>query len=324
MYLVYSNVGGTIMEAELFCMADDLAGSTLLKGLISTYLDPSITLHVYNVERYPEPSRLASRYEQLLQASLPPALGESLSVTSMNYYAYRVYIRIYYGTKFLSFYLDNGLEQFLPALAIRDRMVLMPQGYGKFLKKMSPLKEVGVQYNLHEWDFSDEEELTKAISLVAKELQQEIRHEVRAYSSFIQGVINVKQVADQLQLPPALLTRVFKEETDAISAMYQRLSCDLEQQTLLLGRWTKTVLVVRNESDKVFRGVTVKAVGPIELLPRNITVDLLAHSIVPIEISIRPLDPGEFPLEISFVLQEDRALEDWLPVHYIWVQSIVP
>jgi hypothetical protein len=312
------------MEAELFCMTDDVSGSTPLKRLISTYLDPSITLHVYNVERHPERSRLASRYEQLLQASLPPALGESLSVTTMDLYVYRVYIRIYYRTEFYSFYPNHGLDLFLPALAIRNRMVFIPRGQGKFLEKISPKKEVGVQYDLHEWNFSDEAALTEAIRLVAQELQQEIRHEVRAYSRFIQGVINVKQAADHLQLPLALLTRAFKEETDAIAAVYQLLSCDLEQKTLLQGRWTKTVLVVRNKSDKDLRGVMVTVAGPMELLPRNIKVDLPGHSTIPIEGAVRPLDPGDFPLEIAFALQEDRALEDWLPVHHIWMKSLAP
>ncbi len=334
------------MEAEFFCMTDDVPRARLMKRLISTYLDSSITLHVHDVENNPKRGELARRYEQLMQASIPPELGLSLSVAMMDWYINRVYIQIYWPiltkgywseiegssvffkgyevTELLSFYRHGGLELFFPALAIRDRMVLMPRGQGKLLEKVGSEKEVEVQYNMHEVNFSDDAALDEAIRLIAQELQQEVRHEVRAYSSFIQGVINVKQAAADLQLPPALLTRAFKEETDAIAAMYQLLSCELGQKTLLQGRWTKTVLVVRNESDKEFREVMVKIAGPVELLPRNIKVDLPAHSTVPIDVSVRPPDPGDFPLEIAFALQEDRALEDWLPVHHIWVESMAP
>lgn len=220
----------------------------------------------------------------------------------------------------------RGLELFLPALAIRDHMILMPSGQSKLLEQVnSEYKQaVDVIYDVFEVDFNDDAALDEAIRLVAQKLMQEIRHEMRAYSSFIQGGINVKQATTDLQLPPALLTRAFKEETDALAAVYQLLSCDLGQKTLLQGHWTKTVLVVRNEFDKEFREVMVKIAGPVELLPSNIKVDLPAHSTVSIDVSVKLPDPGDFPLEIAFAMQEDWALENWLPVHHIWVQSTAP
>lgn len=74
------------MKAEFFCLTGDVPRAELLKKLISTHIDPSITLTVYDIEKGYERWQLASRYEQLIQASIPPALGLSLLVTTLDWF----------------------------------------------------------------------------------------------------------------------------------------------------------------------------------------------------------------------------------------------
>jgi hypothetical protein len=256
-----------MMEAEFFCLAGDAPRAGLLKRLISDYLDPSISLTVHNIQEGPSYERglLARRYEQLMLASIPPALGLTLSVTTMDWFEYAVYVKIYWPvltqgywsemegnaaffegyevTRQLSFsYESGGLKPFFPTLAIRDRMVLMPSGQGKLLEQVGSEKSVDVKYDVLEVDFDDDAALDQALRSVAQELQQEIRHELRAYSGFVQGVVDVEKAAVNLGLPPALLAKAFMEEAHAAAAIYQLLSCDLGQKTLIQGRWTRTTL----------------------------------------------------------------------------------
>jgi hypothetical protein len=337
------------MEAEFFCLTRDVLRVKLLKKLISTHIDPSITLTIHNIEEGPidERRKLGYRYEQLMQASIPPALGLSLSVTMLDWYKSRVYIELYWSILFEGYWSEregtseffegyqtirwlrysangDGLQPFLPALAIRDHMVLVPSGQSEVLERVGSEKAVDVEYDVLGVDFSDDAALDQALSSVARGLMQEIGDETRAYSRFVQGVVDVEKTAADLRVPPSLLAKAFREEVDSASAIYRLLSCDLGQKTLIQGRWTKTTLAVRNGSDKELREAMVKISGPVELLPRNIKVDLPANSLVSIDVSIRPPDPGDFPLEIAFVLQEEEVLEKWLPVHHIWVQSMAP
>jgi hypothetical protein len=102
--------------------------------------------------------------------------------------------------------------------------------------------------------------------------------------------------------------------------VYNRLKCEFNLKKVSLDRWNKVMLVIANKSDMNLADLTVEISGPVQILPSRIQVNLPAQSTVEVPIAIFPQNPGDFPLEITFVQPEDKVLSDWLPVHYIWVE----
>jgi hypothetical protein len=340
------------MDADFFYLGTPSITPARLLAMIATHVDPSIALRRWdaNTKDYRERAAIGTRYAQLLQASIPPEHSMSLDVvTDMDLFGGRIYIRVYwpiliqeywqyegdvpviYGGYSMqmhaSFFMHNqGLAPFFPALAIRDRMVIVPKGQNRVLK--GSLEDQGALAKLRpdvaEADFSDEAKLDQAVAAVGHGLRTELRHELRAYGSFRKpGAWDLADAATHLGVTLSFLQRALQQEAPKATRLYEQLSCEFSSTEVTAGRWNKVMLKIRNDSDVDLAELTAQVIGPAEVLPSRIPAAVKARSSTEVPIAVKPSDPGAFPLEIAFLLPEDQVLADLLPRHQIWLESVV-
>ncbi|AVH60476.1 MULTISPECIES: hypothetical protein [Streptomyces] len=340
------------MEAEFFGYNPEEWVSARLLELVARHIDPTIALQINdaNTVNHRRRTEIGNRYAKLLYASIPPDLGVSIEVhTDLDIMNSRVYVRIYwpmiqwrnwqpfgggqgygsqiYGYQEVNFFADGkGLQYFLPALAIRNRMVLVPAGQNSVFEATDEEDEVGpLQRDVIEVDFSDDAALEAAVIETGRMLRRELRREVAAYASFQQpGSWTYLDAAAHLEVPVGFVKRALQEEGEATEKAYRLLRCDIDQERIRHGRWTKIRLQVRNDSDLDFPDVTVTVSGPVQVLPAMISATLPAQETTIVELALNPADIGEFPIEIAFVLPEDQILAEWLPIHHVWLESLEP
>jgi hypothetical protein len=216
----------------------------------------------------------------------------------------------------------KGLELFFPSLAVRDRMVLVPGGQGALLAKLGTQEAdlPDLPRDIIEVDFSDRAALERAVTTLSQQLVAEIRREVAAYMSVHHAPnLDVPTLLAELGVSQALFERSMKEE----ASVYEQVSFELGERKFIQGRWKKTGLLVRNNSSAHIAQIRITISGPAEVEPREIFVEIPAHSEVVREVSIRATGPGDFPLSIA-VLQSQHeglisAFAHWLPP--IWLES---
>jgi hypothetical protein len=338
------------MKAEVFCLDRDLAAAEMLKELLRDKLDQSITLTVHKVEEGPawEREPLTTQYGRLLQASFPPSSDMSVDVGTQDWFEERVYLSITWrmyamgrweevgGTSVFFESYDmyrslecmsaphKGLELFFPALALRDRMVLVPAGQDALLTRLvTPADNAeDVPRDVLEVDFRDREALERAVTTLSQRLVAETRREVAAYLSVHPGAeLDVSALVAELGVSPALFERSMKEE----ASVYEQLSVELQEKKFIQGRWKKTGLLIRNNSSVHIAQIRVEISGPAEVQPQEIFIEIPPHSEVVQDVSIRAPDPGEFPLSIAVLLpQHERlasAFAHWVPPTHIWLES---
>jgi hypothetical protein len=340
------------MEAEIFCLSRDLAAASVLRELLTTHIDKSITLTVHNIEEGTalERAPMARRYTQLLQATIPPDSGISVSVTAMDWFMNRVYMGIYWpmsvagswaevaGTSvFFESYTvwrsihcqarpDHGSELFFPALALRDRMVLVPTGQDVLLTQagLTPADVAGglLPRDVLEVNFHDRNAVENAVTALSQRLVAETRREIMGYLAVHPGAtIDVAALSAELGVGPALFARSMKEE----ASVYETLSFELTERRFVPGDWTRTSLLVRNNSATPIPRVRVKISGPADIEPREILIEIPPDTEVVHDVSVRAFDPGEFPLSITVLLPQGiltSAFADWQPPPtYLWLKS---
>jgi len=340
------------MDADFFYVETPSIDPARLLAMIAAHVDPSIALRAWdaNTKDYRKRAAIGTRYAQLLQASIPPEHSLSLDVsTNMDLFGGRIYIRVYwpiliqeywqyegdipviyggYSTEMhASFFMHNhALTPFFPALAIRNRMVIVPKGQNRALK--GPLKNQNAFAKLRpdvtEVDFSDEAKLDQAVVAVGHGLRAEFRHELQAYGSFRKpGAWDLADAATHLGVPMGFLQRALQQEAPKATRLYEQLSCEFSSTEVTTGRWNKVMLKIRNDSDADLAELTAQVIGPAEVLPTRIPAAVKARSSTEVPIAVKPSDPGAFPLEIAFLLPEDQILADLLPRHQIWLESTV-
>jgi len=318
------------MEAEIFYLKDDDASIPLLKQLLRTHIYPNLklTLHEFEKSSYVrDMSQIGLRYVKLLQASIPPEKGLGLSFKKLATFGDRFYIECYYTFSFFSYGHSLWAKElsniFFPAVAIKNRMLLIPGSLGEQLKcgniistPFFPFEKGGVL----EVNFGDTDALNKALVRVGKSLQAELLQELRAYAIY-QDLrdINLSKIAEDLGVDMMFIQHSLKAE--AIERIiYNQLKCEFSLKKFSLNRWNKVMLVIANKSDINLSDLTVSISGPVQIRPTRIRMNLPAQSSGEVPIAVFPQNPGDFPLEITFVQPEDKVLIDWLPIQYIWVE----
>jgi hypothetical protein len=339
------------MDADFFYVGTPRITPARLLAMIAAHVDPSIALraHDANTKDYRERAAIGRRYAQLLQASIPPQLSLSLNVdTDMDLMGARIYIRVYwpiliqeywqydggipviYGGYSMqghaSFFLHNqGLTPFFPALAIRDRMVIVPEGQNRVLKGSLEDQDAlaKLRPDVTEVNFSDEAKLDQAVAAVGHSLRAELRHELRAYGSFRKpGAWDLADAATHLGVTLGFLQRALEQEAPKATRLYEQLSCEFSGTEVITGCWNRVMLKIRNDSDVDLAELTAQVIGPAEVLPARISAAVKARSSTEVPVAVKPSDPGAFPLEIALLLPEDQVLADLLPRHQIWLESI--
>jgi hypothetical protein len=342
------------MDAELFCLNSSIDTAGLLLRSLNDFVDPTISLKVLNAdtEAFTEREEIGRRYTKLLYASIPPDRELNIeAVTRIELFGNRIYVRIYWPMLVEGYYSypgvselvrgmywshyerqfhaqGRGLEQFLPALAIRDRMVLVPKGQNETLESMGPNEPIRppLQRGVIEVDFEDPTELRRAFTAIGKELREELRNELRAYQSFhLSEQSDFDTVSARLGVPPSLLRRAIREQSDAKELIYKQLRCTVEPTTIVKDVQTRLSLRIDNPSELNLGKLRVQVRGPsngMEVNPERVNVNLDARASVSADFSVAATREGEFVLEVLFLDVDVDVPRDMLPMQQLWITSV--
>jgi hypothetical protein len=217
---------------------------------------------------------------------------------------------------------DKRTDHLFPAVAIRERMVMVPKDLEKDLTdspELSPLFLPLETGGVVEVDFDDASALDKACARVGEMLRAEIVQEVRAYHSYHKVEdIDLSQMAKDLGVDRNFILDGLRVEAKEKS-VYTQLACSLDHDTLPLKYWTKVGLSIRNDSEEALADLEVRISGPAQIRPAKIRTSVGGHSVQQVMIAIRPDEEGDFPLEIMPLLPKDQLLSEWIPVHHVWL-----
>jgi hypothetical protein len=318
------------MKAEVFYMENQ---EGLVSGLaegLRRQLHPALPVELRKIawSQQREVIELGQRYVKLLQASIRPEKGFQLDITVLDHYGYRFYIYVYYAFSYYANkkFQESGLRVFFPAVAVRNRMALVPTGLGKELEfswneqLSSPFKPLEMG-GAAEVDFGDRPALDDALAQVARTARADLLQEVRAYASYQSpGELDLPAVARDLGVDLGFLNVLLK--TGGIERpFYRQLTCALDRQKIELGRWTRVNLEIRNDSEVSLTELAVTISGPVEIRPARLETDLPARSSRQLPVALKPTERGEFPLEVVLALPDDRVFSGWLPVQHLWLES---
>jgi hypothetical protein len=330
------------MDAQFFCLDRHESYGETIRGLLAVSLESSVALQVHNIDSARQLGHLTSLselYARLLVASTPPGQGLSVEVKTYDWLGESPYVHIYWHRHSnrppytwivdVPFFAQVDFPFFFPALAIRGQMVLVPRGQNDQLRRLggpSPMTpwEGSSQYHrdVIEVDFEDRADVENAVRSLADRLCQEVDHDVEAYRS-LHPKANLADIARSLEVDIGLLERRLQEAAGRADA-YKHLRLDVSPDTVSFGEWNRMELHISNQSTSGISNVLVLVSGPVDILPKQIEVDLAAHSVTTVPLSIKPENPGAFPLELKLVSASDELLERWLPSHPVWLTVKIP
>jgi hypothetical protein len=331
------------MDAQFFCLDRHESYGETIQGLLAASLESSVSMQVHNIDSARHLGGLTSfgeLYARLLVASTPPQQRLSVEVKTYDWLGQSPYVRIYWlahsnrppytWTVDVPFFEQGGFAFFFPALAIRGRMVFVPKGQNDVLQRLggtSPLTPWAETSPYHrdvvEVDFEDQADIESAVHSLAERLCQEVDRDVEAYR-ILHPKAKLADIARSLEVDIGLLERRLQEAAGRAGA-YSHLSLDLSTDTVSFGRWNRVELRISNQSTSEISNILIfVSPGPVDILPKQIGVDLAALSVTAVPLSIKPQEPGEFPLEFKLVLSSDELLERWLPSYPIWLKVAMP
>jgi hypothetical protein len=314
------------MKAEIFYASGQEDVEQSIRRQLSSRISPQIEVEGHPIsgsyadfDTVRKMYQQASRYVRLLQGSIPPSTRLQIGLTGES--AYGFYTYSVYADR--TFFFQEGFGNLLPALAIRDRMMLVPFGLSKrltgaeeLLSIFRPLEMGGVV----EVDFNNYGDLDAALSKAGEKLRAEVIQEFRAFASYRgREEIDFGKLAQELGVD----WRFIKDSLQARAremTFYNQLSCRLDVNSLPVERWTQLQLTVVNDSDVGLSGLAIDVAGPVQILPRRLEVDVGPHSSADLKVSIKAGEVGEFPLEFAFLLPGDQIFRDWMPVHHVWLE----
>lgn len=342
------------MDAELFCLTEhvELAGSLLRQ--LNTLVDPTIALKVHDIGTAASDERheIARRYTKLLHASIPPERELRIeAVTGLELFGNRIYLRVYWPMLVSGWYSypgvdelvwgmywgiyeqhfharGRGLELFLPALALRDRMVVVPRDQNEALEGMGRNEPAPppLQRGVIEVDFAASAETERAFERIGRELRSELRRELAAYRSFHPSEpLDLDAVSAHFGVPPALLQRAVRENADTRQQVHRQLRCTLNPTVVVRDLQTRITLQIENPSTVDLGRLRVQLRGPrtgLEVNPEQLEVELPAGATARADLSVAATREGEFALEVLFLDPVVDVPRDLLPVQQLWLTSV--
>lgn len=323
------------MDVEFFCLNQHESLGETIRRLIATRLDTNVNMKVSNIDSAGKRLGLVGgHYARLLAASTLPEQGLSIEVKAYDWRGRVPYVNIYWwiyvcGYTFLigkQYFEEGGFKHFFPAVAFRDRMILVPKGQNETLQELGrsspqlPGPEVpGHPRDIIEVDFENAAELDDAVSTLALELRQEIDHEIHAYRT-LHPATELEQIAQSLGFDIGFVSRLLREVAVGQADLYRNLGFNLSTNTIKFGEWNRLNLVITNKSESEIPRAVVICSGPAEIRPTRIEVNVRALCNTEVDLAIKAEEPGEFPLEFKLVPIGDDLLEQWLPIYNVWVK----
>jgi len=287
----------------------------------------NVTLRPITLQGEREAAELGRQYVKLLQASIRPDKGFKLDITVLEHSGYRFYIYVYYAFAYNANkkFQQDKLRVFFPAVAVRDRMALVPAGLGKELEQnwneqlTSPFKPLAIG-GPAEVSFGDPPAVKAAIAQVAQTTRDVLLREIRAYASHHNlADIDLPTMARDMDIDIGYLQHLFAAG-GIQHAFHNQLKCEIAPGKIVFDRWTKMTLSVRNDSDLSLSQLEAKVSGQVEIRPARLRLDVPAHSTGSVQFSLKPIDRGDLLLEVVLALPDEQVFSSWLPVQHLWLE----
>jgi hypothetical protein len=316
------------MDAEIFFHPNDQGKLQEITDVLSRRVYPGINVTCKKTghqmgEMWGGGSyKNACRYVQLLLASLSPDRELVLGAKEVSYGFY-IYSS-YFGQN--RAFQAEGARVLFPAVAVNDRMVLVPE---KLVQALTASEGIPLFKPL-EWgglldiDFNQAEQLDQGAQKVGEALRIEAAQMVHKFAAFHpQTSFDLNEVAKALGFDQAFLGDALKHQAES-HTFYGQLTCSLSRRDFAMNRWTRATLTIANASEVGLTKLIVDIRGPVRIRPERMETDVPALGTSEIDIAIQPQEEGEFPLEVVLTLPDDRALRDWLPITHLWLTTDRP
>jgi hypothetical protein len=328
---------GLLMDAQFFCLDQHRSLSETIRSLLAASLGSSVAMQVNSTDsarHLGDLTSLGELYARLLAASIPPEQGLSVKFKKYDRLRGSPYMHSnsppYTWTVSVPYFEEDTLAFFLPALAIRGRMALVPRGQNDVLQRLggtSPLSPWAgpseYRRDVIEVDFQDQVEIEDAVRSLAERVRREVDHDIGVYRA-LHPRAESPDIARSLEIDIDLLERQLRDAAGRANA-YCHLRLALSTETVSFGRWTPVELCISNQSSSKISNVSVSVFsGPADIVPKRIELDLAALSTTVIRLSVKQEEPSEFPLEFKLALPNDDLLERWLPSCPIWLKAEIP
>jgi hypothetical protein len=325
------------MDAQFFCLDQHRSLGETIRCLLAASLGSSVAMQVNSTDSARHLGSLTSLgelYANLLAASIPPEQGLSVKFKTYDWLRGAPYMHSnsppYSWTVSVPYFEEGTLAFFLPALAIRGRMALVPRGQNDVLQRLdgtSPLSPWAgpseYRRDVIEVDFQNQVDIEDAVRSLAERVRQEIDHDIGVYRA-LHPKAKPADIARSLEIDIDLLEQRLREAAGRAD-VYSHLQLALSTETVSFGRWTCVELRISNESGSKVSNVSVSVPsGPVDIVPKRIELDLAALSTTVVRLSVKQEEPSEFPLEFKLALPNDDLLERWLPSYPIWLKVEIP
>jgi hypothetical protein len=322
------------MKVELFYRASKHS-IDVLGDLLRRHLSPDVSLTAFNLDETDDLAKVATEYVKLIHAALPPSVV--LGVRQFEGFGRRVYFQVYYSLFTYPVSQDfHDFDQFVPAVAIRRKMALVPMGLSQALSRLDATYDRSISdvlmmnrligevltgsfgsEGLIEVDFGAGDRLAESVRQLNARLRRDLVDELRNYAVHHPEELDLEKAASDLDVDAGFMARIRSELVH--EDFYGRLGCELRPQEVALAQWTRMSLSIRNQSDQ-HADVEVVLTGPIEILPKRLRLRVAGNSTGVVEFALKATEKGEFPLEVVLALADNKQIAQWLPVFYIWIR----
>jgi len=192
------------------------------------------------------------RYSKLIHASILPAHGISLYLKEMESMIYDFYINVYYKLSSSGVLPIRDLECFFPAVAIRDRMVLVPNGLGNVAKGILFVDNIFLPMEsggLFEVNYYNQLEIKNRLYQIGESIRSEFLRDLKMYARYqnIQD-ISLPKLAQDLSVGLDFIMYIISMGA-TVGTCYNQLTCEFSVDKVQLNRWTKLVLTIENHSE---------------------------------------------------------------------------
>lgn len=314
------------MKVELFLGDDAPVVEVAVRESLAT-LSQHAELEVLHLKaREASSIPAAQRYVQLLNASTPIRAD----VNRVSIMGWAFYLQVYwhldddpYGPTSMRDFHGSDFSTFFPALAVRERMVLVPQAQRSVPPSMphDPALELYLRGDLISVDFADAAALRGALQSVSGAVQRELAREARQVRRQFPGAHpDTASLATELTVHPDDLTQALAADS-AFAVAIDALDCKLDPSTIPSGRWTRVRLTVTNDQAVDLGRLDVVVAGPVRVRPEGLSVEVPASGTGDVDLSLNPEDAGEFPLEVRLSPPPDSPMREEDTVRNLWLVS---
>lgn len=210
-------------------------------------------------------------------------------------------------------------DKLLPAVALDNRMVVMPQTVLNMLKwndqGILKGKEEDSYFGICEADFLSEETLRGCFREKIDESMASIQTGISNYLHFHGGIASIERIAEAMDITVAcaqmIMNRIAGRKAGKIVGGF---CCS----TMKAEEWQVANLCITNngETDVEFTGIEIE--GPVEMRKTIISGRLAASQSLLLPLQIKPIEKGQFPLDIRIRLNDFNRSNsvgvDWVTI----------